>query len=97
MQVSYDELNIEERDSVFESAGLLAACTDCGHVIACGVLHSGNFREVAEDLNKPDARAEQPLRFCCNPLVSGIWYVSDHRNAPKVSAILLFRGSGGIT
>ena len=99
LQISDDELDTEEFDSVFESAGLLAACTDCGHLIACGVLHSGFFCEVAEGLNKPDVRAEHPLRFCCNPVVSGTRYVSDHRavtTAQRISAILLFCGSGGI-
>ena len=55
LHISDYEDNAEELDSVFESAGLLAACTDCGHVIACGVLHSGHFREAAKDYKMPDA------------------------------------------
>ena len=35
--------------------------------------------EAAKDYKMPDARAEQPLRFWCNPLLSCIQYVSDHR------------------
>ena len=37
-------LTAEDFDSVCESVGLLAACTDCGHIFAGGVLHSTNFR-----------------------------------------------------
>ena len=33
------------RSSVFESAGLRASCSECGHAIVCGVLHSGSCNQ----------------------------------------------------
>ena len=69
------------RASVFESAGLLASCSKCGHAIVCGVLHSGscNLKPTDRDEDEDvDSRAERPLRFDNHTLVSGEPIAADH-------------------
>jgi len=69
------------RASVFESAGLLASCSKCGHAIVCGVLHSGscNMKLCSRDENQDiDPRAERPLLFQCHELVGGTPIAADH-------------------
>ena len=68
------------RASVFECAGLRASCSECGHAILCGVLHSGSCNraplgETDEDI---DPRAELPQRFRCHELVSDTPVAADH-------------------
>ena len=69
------------RASVFESAGLLASCSKCGHAIVCGVLHSGSCNmEPTGRYEKVDSdpRAERPLMFSCHELVWGTPIAADH-------------------
>ena len=85
------------RSSVFESAGLRASCSECGHAIVCGVLHSGscNQEPSGEDgISDIDPRAERPLRFGCHELVSGTPIAADHA---MVTFLHCCRAGGGAT
>lgn len=69
------------RASVFESAGLLASCSKCGHAIVCGVLLFGSCSQEpagGEEDEDIDPRAERPLMFGCQELVSGTQITADH-------------------
>ena len=60
------------RASVFESAGLLASCSKCGHAIACGVLHSGscNMEPTGRYENKRYRSASRAAAHVCMPRIS---------------------------
>ena len=69
------------RSSVFESAGLRASCSECGHAIVCGVLHSGSCNQeltCGDEDADIDPRAERPFMFDCHELVSGTPIAADH-------------------
>ena len=53
------------RASVFECAGMRASCSECGHAILCGVLHSGSCKQdsVGETDEKKSIR-EPSVRSC---------------------------------
>ena len=85
------------RASVFESAGLLSSCSECGHAILCGVLHSGscNRHPLGETDEDIDPRAERPLMFRSHELVSDMLPIAaDHA---MVTFLHCCRAGGGNT
>ena len=93
-----EEVDSEIRKAeVFESAGLRASCSECGHAILCGVLHSGSCNQEplgGDGILDIDPRAERPLRFRCHELVSETPIAADHA---MVTFLLCCRAGGGTT
>ena len=85
------------RASVFEGAGLLASCSECGHAIVCGILHSGSCSQEPQDGDEDediDPRAKRPFMLGCHELVSGTQIAADHA---MVTFLHYCHAGGGVT